>query len=135
MDEKKTVKVVVKTLNTGAAKPIAVSSDEAIRIARAQNENNHEADIPIEETKTIDEVITSVKEEQVQESAPISINANNYNQEVNIQKLNEVNDIVKIKTIKKDNPKIVVILVIILVIIILGFFIFELPYLISLLKK
>ena len=131
--EEKQVKVVVKTLNTGAAKPIAVTSEEALNIARAQNANNHEADITINEKKSIDEVIEESKNTQQVEAKPID--ASTYNQEVDLEKLNEVNDIVKIKTIKKDNPKTVMILVIILVIIILGFFIFELPYLIDLLKK
>jgi hypothetical protein len=131
--EEKQVKVVVKTLNTGAAKPIAVTSEEALRIAQAQNANNHVADITIEEKKNIDEVIEEAN--QVQPVEVKVLDANTYNQEVNLEKLNEVNDIVKIKTVKKDNPKTVMILVIILVIIILGFFIFELPYLIDLLKK
>ena len=84
--EEKQVKVVVKTLNTGAAKPIAVTSEEALNIARAQNANNHEADITINEKKSIDEVIEESKNAQQVEAKPID--ASTYNQEVNLEKLN-----------------------------------------------
>ncbi|MCR4580927.1 MAG: hypothetical protein K5666_00220 [Bacilli bacterium] len=135
-NEPKKVKVVVKTLNTGAAKPIAVSSEDALNIARNQNANNHEADITINETKSIDEVINEAKEQNnINTSNNLAQTGSNYNQEVNIEKLNEVNDLYYIKKVKKDNPKLVIVLVIILVLIILGFFIFELPYLVELLRK
>ena len=61
MNNETDVKVVTKTLNVGAAQPIAVSADDAMKIARAQNANNHEADIQLEETKSRDTVMDEVQ--------------------------------------------------------------------------
>ncbi len=126
-------KVVVKTLDTGMAKPIPISQNDAINIARAQNENNKEVDIPIEENKTIEETIDSVQE------APKVVVTNQINNNANIsiqqEKLNEINDLVKVEKVKKENPKIVLALVLILAVIIIGFFVFELPVIIEMLNK
>ena len=61
-------------------------------------------------------------------------NADLYNQQVNIEKLHEVNDIVKVEKVKKENPKVVLILILVLAVIIIGFFVFELPILVDMLK-
>jgi hypothetical protein len=134
MNDEKEVKVVVKTLNTGAAQPIAVSADDAIKIARAQNANNHEADIQLEETKSIDQVMDEVQTSNMVNNSFNVDNVEQYNQQVNLEKLNEVNDLVKVEKVQKDNPKVVLALILILAVIILGFFIFELPLLIDMLK-
>ena len=135
MNEEKEVKVVTRKLDAGIATPIAVTSEDALNIARVQNENNHEADIPIEDNITIEEVGAKAQEMKQQQEQVVNVNNSNvYNQEVNIQKLNEVNDLVKIEKVKKENPKVVLVLIIILAIVILGFFIFELPWIINQLK-
>ena len=136
MNEEQDVKVVTKTLDTGVAAPIAVTNEQALEIARAQNANQPKADIPLEESKSVEEIkaqITEVK--QVDQNQTINVNdAQQYNQQINIQKLNEVNDIVQVKQVKKENPKVVLALILVLAVIILGFFIFELPMLIDMLK-
>jgi hypothetical protein len=136
MNEEQDVKVVTKTLDAGVAAPIAVTSEQALEIARAQNANQPKADIPLEESKSVEEIkaqITEVK--QVDPTQTINVNdAQQYNQQINVQKLNEINDIVQVKQIKKENPKVVLALILVLAVIILGFFIFELPMLIDMLK-
>ena len=134
MNNETDVKVVTKTLNVGAAQPIAVSADDAMKIARAQNANNHEADIQLEETKSIDTVMDEVQTNNMVNNNLNVNNAEQYNQQVNLEKLNEVNDLVKVEKVSKDNPKVVFALILVLAIIILGFFIFELPLLIDMLK-
>ncbi len=134
MNNETDVKVVTKTLNVGAAQPIAVSADDAMKIARAQNANNHEADIQLEETKSIDTVMEEVQTNNMVNNNLNVNNAEQYNQQVNLEKLNEVNDLVKVEKVSKDNPKVVFALILVLAIIILGFFIFELPLLIDMLK-
>lgn len=136
MNEEQDVKVVTKTLDAGVAAPIAVTNEQALEIARAQNANQPKADIPLEESKSVEEIkaqITEVK--QVDPTQTINVNdAQQYNQQINVQKLNEINDIVQVKQIKKENPKVVLALILVLAVIILGFFIFELPMLIDMLK-
>jgi hypothetical protein len=136
MNEEQDVKVVTKTLDVGVAAPIAVTNEQALEIARAQNANQPKADIPLEESKSVEEIkaqITEVK--QVDPTQTINVNdAQQYNQQINVQKLNEINDIVQVKQIKKENPKVVLALILVLAVIILGFFIFELPMLIDMLK-
>ena len=134
MNNETDVKVVTKTLNVGAAQPIAVSADDAMKIARAQNANNHEADIQLEETKSINTVMDEVQTNNMVNNNLNVNNAEQYNQQVNLEKLNEVNDLVKVEKVSKDNPKVVFALILVLAIIILGFFIFELPLLIDMLK-
>ncbi|MCR5224384.1 MAG: hypothetical protein K6C11_04480 [Bacilli bacterium] len=134
MNNETDVKVVTKTLNVGAAQPIAVSAEDAMKIARAQNANNHEADIQLEETKSIDTVMDEVQTNNMINNNLNVNNAEQYNQQVNLEKLNEVNDLVKVEKVSKDNPKVVFALILVLAIIILGFFIFELPLIIDMLK-
>ena len=97
MNEEKEVRVVTRKLDAGIATPIAVTSEDALNIARVQNENNHEADITLEDNITIEEVGAQAQEMKQQQEQVVNVNNSNvYNQEVNIQKLNEVNDLVKI---------------------------------------
>ena len=134
MNEEKEVKVVTQTLDAGVAAPIAVTSEQAMNIARAQNANNPVADIPLEEKASMEEI----QQQAEQMSKPqTNFNVNNadlYNQQVNIEKLHEVNDIVKVEKVKKENPKVVLILILVLAVIIIGFFVFELPILVDMLK-
>ena len=126
MNEENESILVTQDLNAGAAAPIAVTQEEALEIARAQNASQPKADIPIEKKPTINEI-----KEQV--SAEINNTPVN-NTEVNSEQVNQMNDIVKVETVKKENPKVIIALIIIIAIIIICFFVFELPMVIDMLK-
>ncbi len=134
MNEEKEVKVVTQTLDAGVAAPIAVTSEQAMNIARAQNANNPVADIPLEEKASMEEIQQQAEQMSKPQTNFNVSNADLYNQQVNIEKLHEVNDIVKVEKVKKENPKVVLILILVLAVIIIGFFVFELPILIDMLK-
>ena len=135
MNEEKEVKVVTQTLDAGVAAPIAVTSEQALNIARAQNANNPVADIPLQEKASMEEIQQQVNNQTAINNQTFNVNnVDLYNQQVNIEKLHEVNDIVKVEKVKKENPKVVLVLILVLALIIIGFFVFELPVLVDMLK-
>ncbi len=135
MNEEKEVKVVTQTLDAGVAAPIAVTSEQALNIARAQNANNPVADIPLQEKASMEEIQQQVNNQTTTNNQTFNVNnVDLYNQQVNIEKLHEVNDIVKVEKVKKENPKVVLVLILVLALIIIGFFVFELPVLVDMLK-
>lgn len=101
---------VVTNLDSGIATPIAISKSDAYNIANKQTELNNN--------------ILETKEEKVDsnfaEMKPI--------QEVDLEKVNYVNDFIKVK--KKKTPILTyIIMILVLVALVLIFIIFELPIL------
>jgi hypothetical protein len=113
----------VNKLDPGRAKPIDVTKTGAIRLVKIQNATASNADIKINGNESIEELLEKSKQ------------LKNQPEEMTEEKIDELREIVRVKRVKQDNPKVVIFLLIILLIIIVFFFIFELPWLINMLHK
>ncbi len=113
MNDEETKVVNTTILNTGLAKPIAVSKEDALNLAHAQE-------------------LQGVKKQQsAADDTPLASIIPTSKQELDEQKINEINDLMKddyVKLVEVRHSKKTYILLILGLILIVGIIIFELIY-------